>query len=114
MSNPQPQKINSRALVSLSMLFSFVWLPPSGIILHLTDSDGMSQLRHAAMAVHNFASIIFLVAAIIHIIYNLKPIKQYIVNKAHMLPQLKREAIIAFIITTVLILLFASHAFHVH
>jgi hypothetical protein len=74
----------------------------------------MSQLRHAAMAVHNFASIIFLVAAIIHIIYNLKPIKQYIVNKAHMLPQLKREAIIAFIITTVLILLFASHAFHVH
>lgn len=114
MSNPRQQKINKRAIVSLTMLFSFIWLPPSGIILHLTDSAEMSQLRHAAMAVHNFASIIFLIGAIIHIVYNLKPIKQYIVNKVHMFPSLKREAIIAFIITTVLILLFASHAFHVH
>lgn len=114
MSNSQHQKINKRALVSLTMLFSFIWLPPSGIILHLTDSAGMSQLRHAAMAVHNFASIIFLVGAVIHILYNFKPIKQYIINKARMFPQVKREAIIAFIITTVLILLFASHAFHVH
>jgi hypothetical protein len=114
MSNPKQQKLNSRALVSLTMLFSFIWLLPSGISLHLTDSAEMSQLRHAAMAVHNFASFIFLVAALIHIFYNLKPIKQYIVNKARMFPQLKREAIIAFIITTALILLFASHAFHVH
>ncbi|MCX6578795.1 MAG: DUF4405 domain-containing protein [Candidatus Aminicenantes bacterium] len=114
MSNPQQQKLNSRALVSLTMLFSFVWLPPSGIILHLTDRAEVSQLRHAAMAVHNFAGIIFLVAALIHIFYNIKPIKQYVVAKAHMFSQLKREAIIAFIITTALILLFASHAFHVH
>jgi hypothetical protein len=114
MSNSQHQKINSRAMVSLTMLFSFVWLPPSGIILHLTDRAEMSQLRHAAMAVHNFASIIFLVGALIHIFYNLKPIKQYVVNKAHMFPLLKREAIIAFVITTLFILFFASHAFHVH
>ncbi len=114
MSNPQHQKLNTRAMVSLTMLFSFVWLPPSGIVLHLTDRAEMSQLRHAAMAVHNFASIIFLVAAIIHILYNLKPIKQYAVTKAHMFPQLKRETIIALIITTVFILFFASHVFHVH
>jgi hypothetical protein len=96
------------------MLCSFVFLPPSGIILHLTDDGSISILRHAFMSVHNVAGITFLGAALLHILYNVKAIKQYIVLKTSSLPSLKREAIAAFIISVGLILLVASHAFHVH
>lgn len=114
MSIRQQKKMNKRAIVSMSMLFSFIWLPPSGVVLHLTDNAAMSQLRHAAMAVHNFAGIIFLISALIHVVYNFNAIKQYTISRVKMVPTLKREAIIAFLITTFFILFLASHAFHVH
>ena len=114
MSTSKLSSLNIRAITSLSMLFSFACLPPSGIILHLTDGASISVLRHASMSIHNAAGIMFLLAAILHIVYNAKVIKKYVVVKSSMLPSLKREAIIAFFISIGTVLLFTSHVFLVH
>ena len=114
MSTSQRSKLNYRAFVSLLMLFSFAWLPPSGVILHLTDTGSKPVLRHASMSIHNVAGIIFLIAALVHVIYNAKSIGHYLAVKASTFPSLKREAITALILSVGLILLFASHALHVH
>lgn len=107
-------KINMRAIVSMSMLFSFVWLPLSGIIIHITERDGMTQLRHGAMAVHNFASIVFFISSLVHITLNMKTIKQYVIVRAGLFQTVRKETIIAFVVTTLIIGFFASHVFHVH
>ena len=52
MVEPCKNPVNRRALTSLSMLFSFLWLPPSGIALHLTESASFQPIRHALMALH--------------------------------------------------------------
>ncbi len=114
---PTPSRtpaFNTRAFISLSLIFSFVWLPPSGVLLHLTAQEGMTTLRHAVMSVHNFASLAFLCAALAHVALNAKSIGNALINKTRALPTLKKEALVAFAVTTLFVFLLASHALHQH
>ncbi len=106
--------VNKRSLNVLMMLFSFSLLPFSGMAIHSTH--GMSEyepIRHFAMSVHNFAAIIFLTTAIIHLAANRKAIAKYIVSTTTEYTKFRREALIAFLFVLGLVGLFAMHAFHV-
>ena len=60
-------RVNRRALTLVAMLFSFVWLPPSGIASHLTESASFQPILHALMALHNIRAFLFLTAAAFHL-----------------------------------------------
>ncbi len=105
--------INRRALTSLSMLFSFLWLPPSGIALHFTESASLEPVRHTLMALHNISALIFLVAATFHLVLNWKAMSKHLVSKATEYRTVRKEAAIAAVVVTTIIVLFAAHGFHV-
>ena len=113
MVEPRKNPVNRRALTSLSILFSFLWLPPSGIALHLTESASFQPVRHALMALRNISALLFLVAAAFHLGLNWKAMSQHLVSKAAEVRAVRKEAAIAAIAVTAIILLFTSHAFHV-
>lgn len=71
---------NARRIVSLFMLFAFIVLIPSGILMHLNDTPGLHNDKFFAMAVHNISAIIFVVSGIFHIKFNFILIKKYIVE----------------------------------
>ena len=106
--------VNKRSLNVLIMLFSFLLLPFSGMMIHSTH--GMAEyapIRHFAMSVHNLAAIIFLTTTIIHLATNRKAIAKYIVSKTTEYTRFKREALIAMLLVIGIVGLFAMHAFHV-
>ena len=104
--------INRRALTSVAMLFSFLWLPPSGIALHFTESASFHPIRHALMALHNISGLLFLTAAAFHLGLNWRAMSQHLVLRAAEYRSIRKEAAIAALVITTIIVLFASHAFH--
>ena len=110
----QKTLLNKRSLNVFVMLFSFLLLPFSGILIH--DTHGISEralLRHFAMSVHNLAAIIFLISCIIHIIFNRNTILKYLSAKTDEYLKLRKEFLIAFIIVFGIVGLFTIHVFHV-
>jgi uncharacterized membrane protein len=69
---------NKRAVVSLTLLFSFVSLPVSGIIIHILHGK---ETSHTWLHLHVLFGIIFIVAGIYHIIYNWRVLKHYLIGK---------------------------------
>lgn len=113
MGESRKDPINRRALTSLAMLFSFVWLPPSGIALHLTESTSFYPIRHALMALHNISALLFLIATAFHLGLNWKAMSQHLVSKVAEYRTVRKEAVIAGLVVSTIIVLFALHAFHV-
>jgi hypothetical protein len=107
-------KTNIRSLNVMIMLFSFLMLPWSGILIHKTH--GMEErelIRHLAMTVHNVSAIIFLTSCILHIIANRKALVRNIYTKTKEYGQFKREALIALAIVIGIIGFISMHVFHV-
>lgn len=96
--------INRRAVTSLTMLFAFIILVPSGILLH----DSSEASRHLLMALHNTAALILTITAIIHFYFNWKAIKTYVMEGY----KLKKEIIVALAIIVFLFILPVLHTFH--
>jgi hypothetical protein len=114
MSEDVKPSVNKRQLNVLIMLFSFVMLPFSGIIIHSTHGmDERELIRHLAMSVHNLSAIIFLSSCVIHLITNRKTLMKYAANKTSEYIHLKREVFIALVFVFGVVGLFAMHAFHV-
>jgi hypothetical protein len=80
MSNKLMQKprISARALASMTLFCAGVWLVPSGIALHFASHEGAARWSHLFMILHNSASLLFLIAAIVHVILNWKVLTHYI------------------------------------
>lgn len=115
MEGSQKTGLNKRSLNVLVMLFSFLLLPVSGIIIHSTHGMGEREtLRHLAMTVHNYSAIIFLIACVIHLNANRKAIAKYISEKTTAYFRFKREAVIALLIVLGVVGFFSIHVFHVH
>ncbi|MCE5249637.1 DUF4405 domain-containing protein [bacterium] len=105
--------INKRSLNVLVMFFSCALLPPSGIILHLSDHAAASDLeRQFVMSIHNFSAVLFLISAVIHMKTNWKTMMRYVSSETGMIFPCKKEAVIALIIVFGLVALFSSHVFH--
>ena len=69
---------NKRAIASLILLFSLVMLPVSGVIIHIGHG---TKTGHTWLHLHVVIGIVFVVAAVFHVIYNWKVLKQYLIGK---------------------------------
>ncbi len=111
MNETKKPPLNRRSLNVLLMLFSFILLPPSGIIIHSThELAERDTLRHFAMSVHNFSAIIFLTTCVIHLIVNRKVLLKYVSEKTTQYLHLKREVLIAVLVVFGIIGFFSMHA----
>jgi len=114
METNQKTGLNKRYLNVLLMLFSFILLPPSGIIIHSTHGMGERELlRHLAMTVHNYSAVIFLITCVIHLAVNRKILLKYITDKSNEYFSFKREVMIALLIVFGIVGFFSMHVFHV-
>jgi hypothetical protein len=114
MSDKVTQKtgVSARALASMALFCAGVWLVPSGIALHFASHGGTTMWSHLFMTMHNTASLLFLIAAVAHVIMNWKVLTHYVNAKVGEYMRFKRELLIAVLGVSVLVLLMASHALH--
>lgn len=108
--NKEKKKFNQRAFVSVSMCTAFFILPISGYMNHILRGP-MDQSKHLWMSVHNSASILFLVFAIIHIVLNWQALKKHISKTTSAI--ITKEALLGIALIIAVIALFSSHAFHI-
>ena len=105
--------ISARALASMALFCAGVWLVPSGIALHVASHDGATMWSHLFMTMHNTASLLFLIAAVVHVIMNWKVLTHYVNARVGEYVRFKRELLIAVLGVSGFVLLVASHAFHI-
>lgn len=108
------QKVNRRVMVTFIMLFSFVILPFSGLLLHLADDHASGSLKTFSMTFHNIAAIVFTIAAVIHVKYNGKSILFHVKDPKKRGIRYPREISIAITIMLIIFLLATVHVFHGH
>ncbi|MDH7500071.1 MAG: DUF4405 domain-containing protein [candidate division NC10 bacterium] len=94
MENSRWNRLNTRAMVSSAMFFSFLWPPPTGIALHLTESTSFQSVRHFLMAVHNMSALLFLTAVSFHLGLNWRAMAQYLVSKVADYQTFRKGAVI--------------------
>ncbi len=102
--------INIRALASVALFCAGVWLVPSGIALHFASHNGATKWSHLFMTVHNTASFLFLLAAVVHVMVNRKILVHYVNAKVGEYRQFKKELFIAVLGVSALVMLVAFHA----
>ena len=106
-------RINIRALASVALFCAGLWLVPSGIALHFASHDSASKWSHLFMTVHNTASFLFLIAAVVHVIMNWKVLTHYVNAKVGEYLRFKKELLIAVFGVSALVMLVALHALHI-
>jgi hypothetical protein len=104
--------IKARALASLALFCAGVWLVPSGIALHVAAHDGDTRWSHLFMSMHNTASLLFVAAAVAHVILNWKILVHYVNARVGEYVRFKRELLIAVVGVSGLVLFVASHALY--
>jgi hypothetical protein len=105
--------ISARALASLALFCAGVWLVPSGIALHIASHDGATRWSHFFMSMHNAASLLFLAAAIVHVILNWKVLTHYVNARVGEYARFKRELLLAALGVSGFVLFAASHVLFV-
>jgi hypothetical protein len=65
------------------------------------------------MTMHNTAALLFLIAAVVHVIMNWKVLTHYVNAKVGEYMRFKRELLIAVLGVSGFVLLLASHALHI-
>jgi len=105
--------ISARTLASMALFCAGVWLVPSGIALHVASHDGATIWSHLFMTMHNTAALLFLIAAVVHVIMNWKVLTHYVNAKVGEYMRFKRELLIAVLGVSGFVLLLASHALHI-
>ena len=113
MTSQLDSRLNRRSFIVLLMFFSGVFLPPSGIVLHLAASAPLQPTRHLLMTIHNTAAIIFLISVSTHLVMSWKAILRYLVSKTAEYLKFRKEALVAAIAVVAIVGLAASHVLHV-
>ena len=102
-------KFNIRALASVALFCSGVWLVPSGIAI-FASHDGATKWSPLFMTIHNTASFLFIIAAVVHLIMNWKVLTHYVNAKVGEYMRFKRELFIAVLGVSAFVMLVAFHA----
>ena len=110
--NQKKSQVDKRALTSLFMFFSLVWLVPTGITMHFAAQSSVALFQHIVMSMHNTASVVFVTSVVVHLTLNWKSMSRYMASKLNEYLPFRTELIIAAIAVTVLILLVGSHPLH--
>ncbi len=106
--------INKRALVSFLLLIALIFLIFSGLPLHFAAFSRNFTKHHALMTIHNTSALIFFIVALIHIFFNIRSIKGYLIQKVAASMKARRELFIAAIIVLGIVAFTTSHVFHGH
>ncbi|MFZ9024148.1 MAG: DUF4405 domain-containing protein, partial [Anaerohalosphaeraceae bacterium] len=100
----QHERFRFRAFVSLLTTFSFIILAVTGVILYITPPGRVANWtnwtfwglsKHQWIAVHICFCTLFLIASILHIWLNFKPLISYFFSKAKTASALRLEWILA-------------------
>ena len=102
-------KFDIRALASVTLFCSGVWLVPSGIAF-FASHDGATKWSPLFMTTHNTASFLFIIAAVVHVIMNWKVLTHYVNAKTGEYMRFKRELLIAVVGVSAFVVLVAFHA----
>jgi hypothetical protein len=109
MSNEMRKPFNYRAFWSLLAALSVAGLPWTGLQNHLHQLEPLNAERHGWMAAHNSLALIFMVAAIAHVVLNGRALVRYARNLASRRPAVSREAVVALVLTAGLVLVAVGH-----
>jgi hypothetical protein len=107
----EKKPFNKRAFTSIALLLSGLVLPISGIMNHQLQFEPLTQLRHFWMSVHNMSAALFTLSALTHVSLHWRTLTHYAKKAQTMV--LSKEAVLAAVLITTVVGLFASHAFHV-
>jgi hypothetical protein len=108
MNNGFKKKFNWRAFISIYVSFSFIIMVFSGIILFLAPAGRIAKWTHIFIfgmekeswqAVHTIFTFLFILAGVIHIYYNWKPLMNYLKSKAKDKITIRKELILSFLFT---------------
>ncbi len=110
--NPKKSQVDKRALTSLFMFFSLIWLALTGITMHFAVQSSVALFQHIVMSMHNTASVVFATSVVVHLTLNWKSMSRHMTSKINEYLSFRTEAIIAAIFVTILILLIGSHPLH--
>ncbi len=107
----QQKAFNKRAFISTALFVSGLILPFSGFMNHSYQFDTLTIGRHFWMSVHDAAGLLFVIFAILHILYNWRALLHYAKKAKERF--LTKEALAAIVLVILVVGLISSHAFHV-
>ncbi len=105
------KQINWRSFVSVYMGYSFLLMSITGIVLYIAPPGRIAHwskwtflgfTKTEWQALHTLFSFIWVIAAIYHIIYNWKPLMNYIKRKSKAAAGLRKEFIYATVATLII------------
>ena len=102
--------ISIRTLASVGLFCAGVWLVSSGIALHFASHDGATKWNHLFMTIHNTASFLFSIGAVVHVIVTQKVLTHYVNAKVGEYMRFKRKLLIAVLGVSAFVMLVAFHA----
>jgi hypothetical protein len=105
------KSFNKRAFTSTALLTSGLFLPVSGLMIHIFQFEKMTLQGHFWMSVHDISGILFVMFSILHISYNWKALISYSRKAKDVF--ISKEALIAIILVISIVSLISSHAFHI-
>ena len=108
------KQLNIRVMVVFFMIFSAAILPFSGLLMHASANHQADRLHWVTMGLHNVASIVFAVAVLLHVKYNLKAIQNYIQDKKEKVLRYPKEMALAGITLAIMLLLVTAHVVGQH
>jgi succinate dehydrogenase/fumarate reductase cytochrome b subunit len=105
------KSFNKRAFTSTALLTSGLFLPFSGLMIHLLQFEKLTIEGHFWMSVHDISGILFVIFSILHVSYNWKALISYAKKVKDVF--ISKEALIAIILVITIVGLISSHAFHI-
>lgn len=105
--------MNLKKLTSLILLWSMIAMTYTGIILFIAPQGrianwanwellGLTKSEYTAL--HSTFMVIFVIASLLHIYYNFKPIVSYLTNQAKELVIFTKEMVVATIVTLIFVI----------
>ena len=111
MNKLQSRPFNLRALLSLVMFGSFIFLPSFGLALHLSANAPFQPLQHLLMTFHNLAGIIFMISLILHLWLNWRPLWNYLKLAVGKVGMYRKELVVAVLLLAIPLGLGILHVF---
>ena len=111
MNKLQPRPFNLRALLSLVMFGSFIFLPSIGLALHLSANAPFQPTRHLLMTLHNLAGITFMISLILHLWLNWRPLWNYLKLAVGKVGMYRKELVVAVLLLAIPLGLGILHVF---
>ena len=106
------KSFNKRAFTSTALFTCGLFLPFSGLMIHLLQFEKLTIEGHFWMSVHDISGILFVIFSILHISFNWKALISYAKKSKNVV--ISKEALIAIILVITIVGLISSHAFHIN